>query len=74
VRVPIARLAVQATGKPITANVVALGLVVGLTGVVSPEAIEKAVLARAPLGTEAINRQALLVGLQEATRLRSETT
>jgi 2-oxoglutarate ferredoxin oxidoreductase subunit gamma len=73
VRVPIARLAVQATGKPITANVVALGLVVGLTGVVSLEAIEKAVLARAPLGTEAINRQALLVGLQEATRLRSET-
>ncbi len=71
VRVPITRLAVETTGKPITANIVALGLLVGLTEVVPPAAIEKAVLARAPKGTEEMNRQALMVGLNEAARLRA---
>jgi 2-oxoglutarate ferredoxin oxidoreductase subunit gamma len=70
VRVPITQLAVQTTGKSITANVVALGVLVGLTGVVPPEAVEKAVLARAPKGTEEMNRQALLAGLKEAEKIR----
>jgi len=66
IKVPITRLAAEATGKTITANVVALGLLVGLTGVVSREAIEKAVLARAPKGTEEINRLALQAGFASA--------
>jgi 2-oxoglutarate ferredoxin oxidoreductase subunit gamma len=49
---------------------VALGVLVGLTGVVPPEAVEKAVLARAPKGTEEMNRQALLAGLKEAEKIR----
>lgn len=61
-RLPITHLAVEATGKAITANVVALGVLVGLTGVVSREAIEKAVLGRAPKGTEAMNAAALAAG------------
>jgi 2-oxoglutarate ferredoxin oxidoreductase subunit gamma len=72
VRVPITHLAVETTGKAITANVVALGVLVGLTGVVPPEAVEKAVLARAPKGTEEMNRQALLAGLKEAAKLRAQ--
>ncbi len=68
VRAPITRLALEATGRSITANVVALGLLVGLTGVVSREAIEKAVVARAPKGTEEMNRAALAVGLAEAQK------
>jgi 2-oxoglutarate ferredoxin oxidoreductase subunit gamma len=66
VKVPVADLALQATGKAITANVVALGVLVGLTGVVSRQAIEKAVLGRAPKGTEEINRAALKAGLDSA--------
>ncbi|MEW5872786.1 MAG: 2-oxoacid:acceptor oxidoreductase family protein [Chloroflexota bacterium] len=66
IKVPISRLAVETTGKSITANVVALGLLVGLTGVVSQAAIEKAVLARAPKGTEDMNRAALAAGFKEA--------
>ena len=62
IRAPITRKAVEATGKAITANVVALGLLVGLTGVVSREALAKAVVARAPKGTEALNRLALETG------------
>jgi 2-oxoglutarate ferredoxin oxidoreductase subunit gamma len=65
-KVPITRLAHEATGKSITANVVALGVLVGLTGVVSREAIEKAIMARAPKGTEELNRTALQVGFSLA--------
>ncbi|MFQ5853128.1 MAG: 2-oxoacid:acceptor oxidoreductase family protein, partial [Candidatus Binatia bacterium] len=49
---PITKIAEEATGRRITANMVGLGLVVGLTGVVSRRAIEAAVSARAPQGTE----------------------
>ncbi len=70
VRVPISRLAQEATGKTITANIVALGVLVGLTHVVSPAAIEQAVTARAPKGTEAMNRLALQAGLAEAQKVR----
>ncbi|MCS7178545.1 MAG: 2-oxoacid:acceptor oxidoreductase family protein [Anaerolineae bacterium] len=69
VRVPITELARQATGREITANMVALGLLVGLTGVVSRESLEAAVRARAPDGTVEINLKALEVGLEYAHRL-----
>ncbi len=59
IKIPITRIAMEKTGKTITANVVALGIVVAVTHVVSREAIKKAVLARAPKGTEEINRTAL---------------
>jgi 2-oxoglutarate ferredoxin oxidoreductase subunit gamma len=66
IRIPISRLAFETTGKSITANTVALGVLVGLTGVVSRQAIEKAVTARAPRGTEEMNRQALEAGFTAA--------
>jgi len=66
VKAPILKLAVEATGKVITANVVALGLLVGLTQVVSRDAIEQAVTARAPKGTEELNRTALAAGFAAA--------
>jgi len=74
VKLPITRLAVEATGKPITANVVALGVLVGLTGVVSPQAIEKAVMGRAPKGTEELNRAALAAGFSAAQAIISTQT
>lgn len=69
VKVPITRLAIETSGKAITANVVALGVLVGLTQIVSREAIEKAVTARAPKGTEDMNRAALVAGFAAAERL-----
>ncbi|MBO9370361.1 MAG: 2-oxoacid:acceptor oxidoreductase family protein [Chloroflexi bacterium] len=66
VRVPITELARQATGREITANIVALGLLAGLTAVVSRESLEAAVRARAPRGTTEINLKALAVGLEQA--------
>ncbi len=68
IKAPITQKAIEATGKPITANVVALGVLVGLTQVVSREAIEKAVTARAPKGTEEMNRAALARGFEIAEK------
>jgi 2-oxoglutarate ferredoxin oxidoreductase subunit gamma len=70
IKIPISWLALHATGKPITANTVALGVLVGLTGVVSRGAIEKAVTARAPRGTEEMNRQALEAGFAAAEQVQ----
>jgi 2-oxoglutarate ferredoxin oxidoreductase subunit gamma len=66
IKVPITRLAQEASGKSITANVVALGVLVGLTNVVSRQAITQAVSARAPKGTEEMNREALTAGFAAA--------
>jgi 2-oxoglutarate ferredoxin oxidoreductase subunit gamma len=70
IKIPIGRLALQKTGKAITANTVALGVLVELTGVVSREAIEKAVTARAPHGTAEMNRKALEAGFEAARMAR----
>jgi 2-oxoglutarate ferredoxin oxidoreductase subunit gamma len=69
-RVPITQIAEEATGRRITANMVGLGLVVGLTGVVSKESIQTAVSAGAPKGTEEMNLQALVAGLEKAEELK----
>jgi 2-oxoglutarate ferredoxin oxidoreductase subunit gamma len=66
IKIPIGWLALQKTGKAITSNTVALGILVELTGVVSREAIEKAVTARAPHGTVEMNRKALEAGFEAA--------
>ena len=69
VKVPVMRLAREATGRGITANIVALGILTGLTKVVSREAIEKAVAARAPKGTLEMNHKALEAGFLAAAQV-----
>ncbi len=71
IAVPITQLAEEATGRRITASMVALGLLSRLTGVVSKEALEKAVADRVPAGTEEMNLKALAAGFAEAERLRN---
>lgn len=71
-RVPIIRTAQKEVGKMIVANIVALGAMVELTGVVSREAITQAVLARVPKGTEDLNKAALNAGFQKADQAREE--
>jgi 2-oxoglutarate ferredoxin oxidoreductase subunit gamma len=72
IAVPISQIAEEATGRRITASMVALGLVCGLTGLVTQEALEKTVAERVPTGTEEMNLKALSAGFGEAERLRSE--
>jgi 2-oxoglutarate ferredoxin oxidoreductase subunit gamma len=70
VRVPMTTLAREVTGREIVANVVGLGVLVGLTGIVSREAMEAAVRDRVPRGTEALNLKALTAGFEAAERVR----
>jgi len=74
VRVPMTRLAREATGREIVANVVGLGALAGLTGIVSREALEAAVRERAPRGTADINLKALAAGFEAAARVRGTKT
>lgn len=50
--------------RVIVANIVMLGALVSITGVVSREAIEKAVLDSVPRGTEELNMKALRRGFE----------
>jgi 2-oxoglutarate ferredoxin oxidoreductase subunit gamma len=52
--------------------VVALGVLVGLTEVVTREAIQKAVAARAPKGTEEMNVKALNAGFEAAGYIKKQ--
>ena len=62
IQVPILDTASEKVGKAIVANIVAIGLIVEATKIVSRESIEKAVLNRVPKGTEALNKAALEAG------------
>ena len=61
---PIIQTATRDIGKSMVANIVSLGAIVGLTGVVSREAVEKALMGRAPRGTEDLNKRALYAGYE----------
>jgi len=67
-RLPITEMAEEATGQRITANMVGLGLLVGLSGVVSDKAIEAAARELRPAGTKEANLKALKTGLERARR------
>jgi 2-oxoglutarate ferredoxin oxidoreductase subunit gamma len=66
IRLPFVRLAREKLGRPIVANIIALGVIVRLSKVVTENAAEQAILARVPRGTEDLNVQAFKVGLEAA--------
>jgi 2-oxoglutarate ferredoxin oxidoreductase subunit gamma len=63
---PFTAVARDMLKKKMVANVVALGAISELSGVVSRRALEKALLARVPKGTEALNKKALALGAKLA--------
>ncbi|MGC8837210.1 MAG: 2-oxoacid:acceptor oxidoreductase family protein [Anaerolineae bacterium] len=71
-QVPITARAVETTGTPVTANLFALGLIVGLSRVVSQGALEKAVATRIPPALREANLKALTAGFGEAERVVAE--
>ena len=71
-QVPITARAVETTGTPVTANLFALGLIMGLSKAVSREALEQAVAARVPPATREANLKALAFGFTEAERVAAE--
>ncbi|MBI4596446.1 MAG: 2-oxoacid:acceptor oxidoreductase family protein [Candidatus Tectomicrobia bacterium] len=69
-KMPIFTIASKELGKSMAANIIALGALVELSGVVSHEALEQAVLARVPKGTEELNRKALNLGYSHAIMMK----
>ncbi len=74
IRVPITHIAEEKTGRKITANVVSLALIVGLTEIVSREALVEAVSRWAPKGTQKINQKAVEAGFAKADQLQGRQT
>ena len=62
ISLPITEITKKNFGKPIVANIVALSAINSIIGIVSEDALEKAVLKRVPRGTEDLNRSALQLG------------
>ena len=66
---PILRTAKEEVGKAMTANIVAVGVINALLGIVDEEHIKEAVLLHIPKGTEELNQKALLAGERLAKNL-----
>lgn len=71
-RIPFTRIAREKFQREVVANIIALGAVSQLSAIVSPKAIESAVLARVPKGTEKLNRDALKAGIHAAKKAEKE--
>ncbi len=69
--IPFTRLAREA-GRELMANIVALGALAAVTGAVSREALQAAVLARVPAGSREMNQRALEAGLAAGAKSLAE--
>jgi 2-oxoglutarate ferredoxin oxidoreductase subunit gamma len=68
-KMPIMRTAKDDIGREIVANVVALGAMIALTGVVSREAGETAVLSKVPAAFKELNQKAYRLGFEKVKAL-----
>jgi len=66
---PIMRLAKTEIGREIVANVIALGAMIAMTGVVERESGEKAVLAKVPEAFIDLNKKAYALGFEKAKEM-----
>jgi 2-oxoglutarate ferredoxin oxidoreductase subunit gamma len=70
---PFIRTAKDQVGTPVVANVVSIAAVAGITGLCSKDSILKAVLARAPRGTEDKNKMACELGYEMGVKAREDS-
>jgi len=69
-QIPFTGIARERFKREVVANIVALGALSQLSPIVSAKAVESAVLARVPKGTEKLNRDALRAGMNAAKRAK----
>jgi 2-oxoglutarate ferredoxin oxidoreductase subunit gamma len=68
---PITEIATEKVGKAVVTNIVALGILTRIAGVISEESVKKAILARVPKGTEELNMKAFDEGFRAGNELLS---
>ena len=66
---PITEIAVEKIGKAVVTNIVALGILTRISGIVAEESMKKAILARVPKGTEELNMKAFDEGFRTGGEL-----
>jgi 2-oxoglutarate ferredoxin oxidoreductase subunit gamma len=71
-KAPFSSAAIKETGRSVVANVVMLGFLTSVTGIVSREAMEQAIRDTVPRGTEELNLKAFHMGLEMARAQRRE--
>ena len=67
-RIPITDISTEATGRAITANIAALGVLNTITKLVSSASLEQAIAARVPKGTVEVNMKAYGAGVTAAEK------
>lgn len=67
-KIPYSKIAKEILGKEMVANIVALGALAAISGVVTRESLTSALMSRIPRGTEALNQKALEIGWDSACR------
>lgn len=70
IQIPFTKIAREKFRKEIVANIISLGAITEFMDIISPKAMEEAVLARVPKGTEKLNRDALKAGLMTARKVK----
>jgi len=71
-QIPFTRMAREKFKREVVANIIALGALTQLSPIISSKAVESAVLARVPKGTEKLNRDALKAGIAAAKQAKKE--
>jgi len=64
ISLPIIRLAREKLGRVLVANMVALGIIAGISDIISVGALRSAIETRVPKGTEELNLEAFQLGLE----------
>lgn len=72
VSLPIIQSAVERLGKFIVSNIIALGIISKLSGIVSEDAVIHAIRTRVPKGTEGLNIKAYHTGVELADKWLKE--
>ncbi len=68
---PIIETARKELGKIIVANIISLGMITELTGIVEKEWMEQAVLSRVPPAFVDLNKKAIQIGFERARELKA---
>ena len=70
IQIPFTKIAREKFHREIVANIISLGAITEFMDIISPRAMEEAVLVRVPKGTEKLNGDALKAGLMAARRFK----